>query len=464
MANYLRDRFEKEPDKLAQAYGASIPFDRRLYRQDIAGSIAHARMLGRQGIISDKEAEFIIMGLVAIRKEIEEGAFVFRTDLEDIHMNIEARLAEKLGDVAGKLHTARSRNDQVAVDVRLFVKETIPGLLEQLSGLQWALLERAEAHKDVILPGYTHLQRAQPVLLAHHLLAYFEMFQRDKERFQDCLRRTDVMPLGSGALAGVPYPLDRQYVAEQLGFSRISENSIDAVSDRDFIVEFQSCASIAMMHLSRLAEELVLWSTAEFGFIEMDDAYATTSSIMPQKKNPDMAELGRGKTGRVYGNLMGILTVLKGLPLSYNRDLQEDKEGLFDTVDTLEASLGVFTGMIKTVKFNKAPMRSAAGSGYILATDLADYLVKKGLPFRQAHGVVAGLVAQAIREGKPLDKLALEEYRKFSPLFGEDVYGITVEASVAGRNVPGGTGPGQVEEALERARKRMTTPDRVGGE
>ncbi len=455
MSRFLRDRFAKEPDKLAQAYGSSIAYDRRLYRQDIAGSIAHARMLGKQGILSDKEAELIIMGLVAIREEIEEGRFVFKDELEDIHMNIEARLAEKIGDLAGKLHTARSRNDQVALDVRLFVKETITGITERLKGLQGAFLDQAERHKEVILPGYTHMQRAQPVLLAHHLLAYFEMFQRDRERFSDCFKRTDVMPLGSGAVAGLPYSLDRRYVAEQTGFSRISENSIDAVSDRDFIIEFQACASIAMMHLSRLAEELVLWSTAEFGFIEIDDAFATTSSIMPQKKNPDNAELGRGKTGRVYGNLMGILTVLKGLPLSYNRDLQEDKEGLFDTVDTLEISLEVFTGMVKTLKVNDKSMRRAAEADYILATDLADYLAKKGLPFRKAHSVVAGLVAYAVQQAKPFSKLSLEEYRRFSPLFGEDVYRISVETSVAARNVPGGTSPHQVEEALLRARKRL---------
>ncbi len=455
MTKYLRDRFDKEPDKLAQAYGASIPYDRRLYKQDIAGSIAHARMLGKQGIISDKEAEFIVMGLIAIRTEIEEGKFVFKTEMEDIHMNVEARLTEKLGDVAGKLHTARSRNDQVALDVRLYVIETVVGLIERFKGLQKALLDQAEANRGVALPGYTHLQRAQPVLLAHHLLAYFEMLERDKERFRDCLKRADVMPLGSGALAGLPYPLDREYVAQRLGFTRISENSLDAVSDRDFVIEFQSCSATAMMHLSRLAEELVLWSAAEFGFIEMDDSFATTSSIMPQKKNPDMAELGRGKTGRVYGNLMGILTVMKGLPLSYNRDLQEDKEGLFDTADTLESTLDVFAGMVKTLKVNKERMRSAAESDFILATDLADYLAMKRLPFRKAHSVVAGLVAYAVQQSKPFGKLSLEEYRKFSPLFDRDVYNISVESSLAARDVTGGTSPVQVDLALAKARKRL---------
>lgn len=451
----LRDRFEKEAGEAALSYSASIPFDKRLYRQDIVGSIVHARMLARQGIISDKDAEFIIMGLVAIRQEIEEGKFVFKTELEDIHMNIEARLTEKIGDVAGKLHTARSRNDQIALDMRLFVREAVKGLQKRLTVLQHALLEQAEIHKDAVLPGYTHLQRAQPVLFAHHMLAYFEMLQRDRERFQDCLKRTDVMPLGSGAVAGVPYPVDREFLAKELGFSRISQNSIDAVSDRDFVVEFQSCASINMMHLSRLAEELVLWSTAEFGFVEMDDTFATSSSIMPQKKNPDMAELGRGKTGRVYGNLIGILTVMKGLPLAYNRDLQEDKEGLFDTVDTLEATLDVFSGMVKTLKVNRERMQAATAQDYILATDLADYLVKKGISFRKAHSVIAGLVRYALEQSKPLNKLTLAEYKKFSSLFTEDVYGITVESSLASRNVPGGTAPEQVRLAIQKAKGRL---------
>ncbi len=455
MTDFLRDRFQKSPDRLALAYGASISFDRRLYRQDIAGSVAHARMLGKQGIISDNEAELIIMGLISIRQEIEEGKFVFKPELEDIHMNIEARLSEKIGELAGKLHTARSRNDQVALDMRLFVKEAAANTIEALKGLQKTLLDQAQSHKMVIMPGYTHLQRAQPVILAHYLLAYFEMFQRDRERFNDCLKRVDVMPLGSGAIAGVPYALDREYVAGQLGFSGISQNSMDAVSDRDFVVEFHACASIGMMHLSRLAEEFVLWSTPEFGFIVIDDAFATTSSIMPQKKNPDIAELARGKTGRVYGNLMAMLTVLKGLPLTYNRDLQEDKEGLFDTVDTLELSLEVVTAMLKTIKVNSERMRSALESDYILATDLADYLVRKGAPFRKAHSAVAGLVAYASEQSKTFGKLSLDEYQKFSPLFASDVYQISVENSVAARKVIGGTSPQQVEDALARAEQRL---------
>jgi argininosuccinate lyase len=448
----IRGRFQKDADKLVQRYTASIPFDQRLYQHDIAGSMAHAKMLAKQSIITDKEAELIGMGLVAIREEIEQGQFQFKAELEDIHMNIEARLTEKIGDIAGKLHTARSRNDQVAVDLRLFCKEAIAETISGLKGLQSALLDVAEANKNVAVPGYTHLQRAQPVLFAHHLLAYFEMLERDVQRFQDCLKRTDVMPLGSGALAGVPYAIDRAFVAKELGFSQISQNSLDAISDRDFVIEYEAAASVAMMHLSRLGEELVLWSSAEFGFIEIDDAYATGSSIMPQKKNPDVAELGRGKTGRVYGHLMGMLATMKGLPLSYNRDLQEDKEGLFDTVDTLLSTLAVFAGMVKTLNVKAERTGQAAGQGYILATDVADYLVKKGLPFRQAHSVVAKLVSYAVEKGKELNQLELGEYRQFSPLFDAGVLDITVAASIKARNVVGGTAPEQVDIQLARAR------------
>jgi len=443
----------KDSDKLVQGYLASIPFDRRLYSQDIEGSIAHARMLAKQGIIAQSEAKTIIKGLNSIRKEIERGKFQFKTELEDIHMNIEAGLFAKIGDVAGKLHTARSRNDQIALDLRLFVKEEILKTIDKIKALQAALVELAEANKAVIMPGYTHLQQAQPVLLAHHLLAYFEMFERDKERFQDCLKRTDVLPLGSGALAGVPYPLDREFVARELGFSKVSSNSLDAVSDRDFVIEYTAVAAITMMHLSRLAEELILWSSSEFGFIEIGEAFTTGSSIMPQKKNPDVAELARGKTGRVYGNLMGIITTMKSLPLAYNRDMQEDKEGLFGTVDTLQSSLEVFAGMIKTIKVNTERISEAMKTDYILATDLADYLVKKGMPFREAHGVVAKLSEYAMRKGKNFQELGRHEYRKFSPLFGGDVYKITPESSVAARNVVGGTSPQQVGKALRRAKR-----------
>ena len=453
--NPSRKRIRKEGEKSVGEYIASIPFDRRLYKQDIAGSIAHAKMLAKQGIISDKEAELIVMGLASIREEIEQGTFPFRTDLEDIHMNIEARLIEKIGEVGQKLHTARSRNDQIALDMRLFTKEAISQTIDRLVEFQRALLELAEANKDVIMPGYTHLQRAQPVLFAHHLLAYFEMLQRDVSRFRDCLKRADVLPLGSGALAGVPYAIDREFLAKELGFSQVSDNSMDAVSDRDFVIEYQAAASLAMMHLSRLAEEIVLWSSAEFGFVELDEAYATGSSIMPQKKNPDVAELARGKTGRVYGNLLAILTTMKALPLAYNRDMQEDKEGFFDTVDTLLSTLNVFTGMITSLEVKGEKTRQAAEGGYILATDLADYLVRKGVPFRQAHGVVGKLVQYAMEKRKGFEELSLSEYQTFSPLFAEDVYSITIESALEARSARGGTAPEQVREALKKARRRL---------
>jgi len=450
---HLRSRFKKSVDKAAEKYVASISFDWRLYKHDIAGSIAHAHMLAKQELISKKDAELIVSGLVSIRDEIEQGKFEFKPELEDIHMNIESRLFEKIGDVAGKLHTARSRNDQVALDMRLFVKEAISETISRLKDFQLVLLDIAEANKAVIMPGYTHLQQAQPVLFAHHLLAYFEMTQRDVVRFQDCLKRTDVLPLGSGALAGVAYPVDRNFIAQKLGFSEVSANSLDAVSDRDFVIEYEAAAAISMMHISRLAEEIVLWSSAEFGFVELDEAYATSSSIMPQKKNPDVAELARGKTGRVYGNLLSLLTIMKGLPLAYNRDMQEDKEGLFDTVDTLISTLEVFTGLIKTLKTNSARMEQPMTGSYILATDLADYLVKKGLPFRQAHSIVGKLVQYAIGKSKGFQELSLDEYRVFSPLFADDVYSITVKTSVQARNTVGGTAPAQVVAALSRAKK-----------
>ncbi len=449
----LRARFRKQVNKSVEAYTASIPFDWRLYSYDIAGSVAHAKMLAKQGIISPEEAQAIIQGLGSIREEIEQGKFEFEPDLEDIHMNIEARLLEKAGEVGGKLHTARSRNDQVALDLRLFTREAISNTVTGLREFQRALVGLAEANKDVIIPGYTHLQRAQPVLLTHHLLAYFEMLQRDIDRFNDCQKRTDIMPLGSGALAGVAYNIDREFLAGELGFSQISQNSLDAVSDRDFVIEYEAAASLCMMHLSRLAEEIILWSSAEFDFIEIDDAYATGSSIMPQKKNPDVAELVRGKTGRVYGNLVALLTTMKALPLAYNKDMQEDKEGLFDTVDTLLSTLEVFTGMVGTLRVKGAHMKHAVEHDYILATDLADYLVRKGEAFRTAREVVAQLVSYAIEKGKSFSELDLTEYKNFSPLFGEDVRSITIESSIAARDVTGGTAPRQVAGALARAKK-----------
>jgi len=451
--SHIRGRFQKAADKSVTEYSASIPFDWRLYRHDIVGSIAHAKMLAKQGIISPEEAEVINNGLASIAEEIEQGKFQFKPELEDIHMNIEARLIDKVGEVGGKLHTARSRNDQMAVDLRLFTKEAIAETSSKLREFQQAIISLAEANKGVIMPGYTHLQPAQPVLLAHHLLAYFEMLQRDIDRFNDCLKRTDVMPLGSGAIAGVAYNIDREFLARELGFGQISQNSIDAVSDRDFVVEYEAAASLAMMHLSRLAEEIILWSSAEFNFIELDEAYTTGSSIMPQKKNPDVAELVRGKTGRVYGKLMALLTTMKALPLSYNRDMQEDKEGFFDTVDTLLSTLEVFTGMVKTLRVKAENMAQAVKQGYILATDLADYLVRKGEPFRTAHDIVGRLVSYAMEKGKSFSELSLTEYRGFSPLFGEDVYSITVASSIAARDVTGGTAPKQVERALTAAKK-----------
>ncbi|MBA7593559.1 Argininosuccinate lyase [subsurface metagenome] len=454
-----RKQFGKEGEKRVEEYTASISFDRRLYKQDIAGSIAHAKMLAKQGIISDKEAELIVMGLSSIREEIEQGLFELSAELEDIHMNIEARLIEKIGEVGQKLHTARSRNDQIALDMRLFAKEAISETVEKLVGLQKALIDLAAANKDVVIPGYTHLQRAQPVLFAHHILAYFEMLQRDVERFRDCLKRADVMPLGSGALAGVPYAIDREFLAQELGFGRVSENSMDAVSDRDFIIEYQAAASLAMMHISRLAEEIVLWSSAEFGFVRLAAAYTTGSSIMPQKKNPDVAELARGKTGRVYGNLLAILTTMKALPLTYNRDMQEDKEGFFDTVDTLISTLEVLTGMIATMQISGDRTKEAAEGGYILATDLADYLVRKEVPFRQAHEIVGKLVQYAMEKGKGFKELSLDEYQRFSPLFAQDVYSVTVESSLEARTARGGTAPRQVEQALKRARKIVIGED-----
>jgi argininosuccinate lyase len=449
----LRGRFNKGIDKNVEKYVASIPIDWRLYKQDIAGSIAHTQMLDKQGLISKKDAELIIKGLNSIREEIEQGKFLFKVELEDIHMNIENRLFEKIGDVAGKLHTARSRNDQIALDMRLFVKEAIVEAIGKIKDFQLALLDLAEANKSVIMPGYTHLQQAQPVLFAHHLLAYFEMLQRDATRFQDCLKRTDVMPLGSGALAGVAHAIDRDFVADKLGFSELSRNSLDAVSDRDFVIEFEAAAAITMLHVSRLAEEIVLWSSEEFSFVELDDAYATSSSIMPQKKNPDVVELARGKTGTVYGNLLAILTTMKGLPLAYNRDMQEDKQGLFDTIDKLLATLAVFTSLIGSLKINAARMQQVMVDSYLLATDMADYLVKRGLPFRQAHRIVGELVKYAVGKGKSFQKLSLDEYRKFSTLFEKDVFDITSETSVAARNIAGGTAPKQVLAALSRARK-----------
>ena len=440
-------------------YTVSIDYDRRLYKQDIVGSMAHAKMLAKQGIISQEDSDKITQGLKSIELEIIEETFPWDPTLEDLHMNIERRLHDLIGAAAGRLHTARSRNDQVALDLRLYTKTTIVDLVRGLRGVQCALVDLADKYSGVVMPGYTHVQRAQPVLFPHHMLAYFEMFQRDVGRFEDCYKRTDVMPLGSGALAGVAYQTDREFLAAELGFSRISANSMDAVSDRDFVVEFLAAASTCMMHLSRLSEELVLWSSGEFGFIRLTDEFTTGSSIMPQKRNPDFAELARGKTGRVYGDLMGMLTTLKGLPLTYNRDMQEDKEGFIDAADTLATTLDVFKAMLPGMQLNEVRVSSLAGESQMLATDLADYLVGKGMPFREAHGIMRQLSRRCDDDNVSLQELPLSEYKKMSDLFTEDVYDITAESSAAARDNYGGTAPARVAAALQEAKKVLETTD-----
>jgi argininosuccinate lyase len=443
-------------DRRALEYSASVSYDAALYPFDIQASIAHARMLGKQDIIPQADANAIVRGLEEILEEIEAGQFDWREELEDVHLNIEARLREKIGDAGARLHTARSRNDQVATDVRMFVMAVCVSVVEGIRAMQRALVSLAERNIDVVAPGYTHLQRAQPVLFAHHLLAYFEMLDRDASRFHTAYERADELPLGSGALAGVPYPVDREFVAQQLGFSRISANSIDAVSDRDFAVDFHAAAATTMMHLSRLSEEIVLWSSEEFGFVRLPDGFATGSSIMPQKRNPDMAELARGRTGRVYGNLVAILTMLKGLPLAYNRDLQEDKQPLFETADVLLSTLDVLAAMVPELQVNaERAAKAAEGGGYLLATDVADYLVRKGVPFRDAHQAVAELVRFAESQGKPLNGLTLEEYRRFSTEFQEDILALDVQSSIAARDVLGGTAPNRVKAALAEAKQRL---------
>ena len=436
-------------------FTSSLHYDRRLYKQDIAGSLAHVSMLGKQGIIPNEEARQIKSGLHSILTEIEEGTFPWRTELEDIHMNIERRLFDKLGPVAGKLHTGRSRNDQIALDLRMYVKESCEGITKRLDLLQKTLLELAETHIQTIIPGYTHLQRAQPVLLSHHFLAYFEMFQRDKIRYERVKDSADVMPLGSGALAGLPYPIDREYVAKQLDFSSISENSMDAVSDRDFLLDFHSATATCGIHISRLSEELVLWSSEEFSFITMGDDYTTGSSIMPQKRNPDFAELARGKTGRLIGNLVALLTVLKGLPLTYNRDLQEDKESFFDSDDTIVAILDIFSGMLASLHVNEENTHLATEKGLLLATDLADYLVAKGLTFRESHTIVSKLTDYVLEHHKTFSELTLSEYQEFSNEFDSEVFKITPETSIENRQTYGGTATSMVSDSIVRARKRL---------
>jgi argininosuccinate lyase len=445
-------RFAKQTNQLVEEYTASITFDKELAFEDIQGSLAHVKMLGKCGIIPAEDVEQITAGLLKVKTMIENGEVEFSIADEDIHMNIEKTLTEQIGAVGGKLHTGRSRNDQVATDMHLYLRKRVVEFVDYLVKLQEALIEQARANIDTILPGYTHLQRAQPILFAHHLLAYVAMLQRDAERLIDSFKRVDMLPLGAGALAGTTFPIDRHFVAEQLQFSRIYENSLDAVSDRDFIVEFLANASLIMAHLSRLSEELVLWMSTEFDFIELDDAFCTGSSIMPQKKNPDVAELVRGKTGRVYGNLLGLLTVLKALPLAYNKDMQEDKEGMFDTVRTLQGALQLFAPMIATMKVNRDVMRKAVNQDFSNATDIADYLVNKGLPFRNAHEVIGKIVLYCIEQKKYLLDLSIEEYLQFSPLFDEHIYHVLQpEQVVNARNVFGGTAKPQVVQAIERA-------------
>lgn len=447
-------RFQKETDSLVNDFNSSVSFDARMYREDIAGSIAHAAMLGKQGIIEEHEAEKIIDGLKAILADIDAGGVEFSDDNEDIHMNIEVMLTNRIGDTGKRLHTARSRNDQVAVDFRLYVKKQIPVIIGMILDLEKVLLKKAEANLETVMPGYTHLQRAQPTTFAHYMMAYANMLKRDVTRFEDCLERMDECPLGAGALATSTYPVDRFQTAGALGFRKPVDNSMDAVSDRDYAIEFLSACSLLMMHLSRFSEELILWCSWEFKFVELDDAYSTGSSIMPQKKNPDVAELVRGKTGRVYGSLITLLTVMKGLPLAYNKDMQEDKECVFDAIDTVEMCLPVFAAMLDTLTVRPKNMARAASGGFINATDCADYLVRKGMPFRDAYMIVGRLVNMCIKSGDTLDTLPLKDFQSVSGAFGPDVYqALELKTCVGGRKVYGGPSPESVKMQIENIQK-----------
>ena len=447
-------RFAKSTDSEVNDFNSSIRFDGRMYAQDIKGSIAHATMLGKAGVISEKDSELIVKTLGEILTDIENGKVEFTEDAEDIHMNIETILISRIGDTGKRLHTGRSRNDQVALDIRMYIKDEIKVIREMLISLENTLLGIAQENLDTIMPGYTHLQKAQPITLAHHSMAYFEMFKRDIGRLDDCYKRTNVMPLGSGALAGTTYPLDRQLVCDLLGFDSVTLNSLDGVSDRDFVIELASALSICIMHLSRYCEELILWNTNEFQFIEMDDSCSTGSSIMPQKKNPDVAELIRGKTGRVFGDLTGILTVMKGIPLAYNKDMQEDKEGIFDAIDTLKLCIPVFNKMISTMKINKDNMRKGASGGFTNATDAADYLVKKGMPFRQAHEVIGKMVLYAIQNDKSLEEFTMEEFKNCSDIIEEDIYeAISMETCVNERKVIGAPAPEAVMYSIDKGKE-----------
>ena len=449
-------RFREATNQLVESFTASIRFDQRLYRYDIEGSMAHCRMLAQQGLLSAEEADTLIQGLSEILSEIEHGSFVFDDTQEDVHMAIEQRLMEKVGEVGGKLHAGRSRNDQVALDMRLFLRDEVKGTEEDLKDLQSNLVAQAKANLGVIMAGFTHLQHAQPVLFSHHLMAYYEMFRRDRQRLAACVERINISPLGSGALAGTSLPIDSNTTAELLDFPALSRNSIDAVSDRDFIIEFTAAAALIMMHLSRMCEELILWSSIEFGYVELSETFCTGSSIMPQKKNPDVAELVRGKSGRVYGHLMSLLTMMKGLPLAYNRDLQEDKEALFDTVDTVRQSLRVLAKLWEHVSVNKERMEEMAAAGYTLATDVAEYLVLKGVPFRLAHQTVGKIVRYCLEEGKELESLTLDELRGFSKVIDEKIYTVLdLKHSVDSRNSVGGTSLQQVRQAISDAEEEL---------
>ncbi len=445
-----KGRFSKASTSSADEFNASILFDQRLYREDITGSIAHAKMLGKQGIIPEEESKLIIKTLEEILEDIEAGKVEFTIEGEDIHMNIETILTERIGAPGKRLHTARSRNDQVALDIRLYLKKETAAIDELLQHLLETLEKMAKEHTDTVMPGYTHLQRAQPVTLAYHLLAYYQMFARDRERFDDCLKRIDRLPLGSGALAGTTYHTDRDFLAQELEFASVLPNAMDAVADRDFAIEFINCCAVTMMHLSRFCEELILWSSVEFSFIEMDDSYSTGSSIMPQKKNPDMAELIRGKSGRVYGDLMSLLTLCKGLPLAYNKDLQEDKEPVFDAADTVKASLGIFTEMLLTLTVKREKMERAAKYGYMNATDAADYLVAKGIPFRDCHEIIGRIVLYCINKGIAIDEMSMEEFKSFSEKFQEDIYEkISIRSCIEAKRSKGSTSFMSVKEQLE---------------
>lgn len=450
-------RFEKATDKKVDDFNSSIRFDKRMYKQDITGSIAHARMLGKQGIISLEDSLLIVKTLGEILADIEQGKIEFEIDAEDIHMNVEKILIERIGDTGKRLHTGRSRNDQVALDIRMYVKDEIVEIKQMLSELIKTLLKLAKEHTKTIMPGYTHLQKAQPITFAHHVCAYVNMLLRDLDRLNDTYRRTNVMPLGSGALAGTTHPLDREAVAEELGFMSVTTNSLDGVSDRDFAIELASDLSLIMMHLSRFSEELILWSSNEFKFVTMDDGYSTGSSIMPQKKNPDVAELIRGKTGRVYGSLTALLTVMKGLPLAYNKDMQEDKESLFDAIDTVKLCVPVFRGMVSTMKVNRDIMLQGAKGGFANATDVADYLVKKGVPFREAHAIVGRMVLAAEKANKALDDLTLSEMKECSEFIENDIYdAISMTSCVEGRNIIGGPAESAVLYTIECAEKTLS--------